>query len=101
MATIIEDEAWFCADCGLIIANDDDSGIEDPEGHRAAMAHKYRTYWEMTGTMVVTGCPEGDPCDFGDDEGHECRYDLGFSAIECDGCGTTLAGHRFAGVVFE
>ena len=99
MATIIEDEAWFCVDCGLIVANDAGSGIEDEAAHRAKMAAFYARYWEGKGYLVVSGCPEGDPCDFEGDDGHECRYDRSFSSVQCDGCGTRLAGHRFAGVV--
>lgn len=83
-------DAWLCTDCALIIANDDDSGIADPAQHREDMREHLRY---SDGYLVVSGCPEGDQCDF---EDHECRYDREFSRVQCDGCGTTLAGYRFA-----
>lgn len=92
MATIIDSECWFCIDCGMIIANGDDSGIEDPAAHYAAMER----HSSDRGHFVLSGCSEGDPCDFD----HECRYDRDFSSVQCDACGTYLAGHRFAGVEF-
>lgn len=95
MAEILNDDAWLCVDCGLIVANDDDSGIEDPQAHRDAMA-EYRAE-SGCGYLVVSGCPTGEACEFHDDE-DDCRYDLDFSSVECDGCGTRLAGFRFAAV---
>lgn len=101
MATVIADNEFLCADCGLIVANDDDSGIEDPEAHHAAMAAHYAWYWEGSGTLVVAGCPEDKSCDFEGRDGHICRYDHEFSSVACAGCATTLAGHRFAAVVLS
>lgn len=98
MATIIDSEAWFCVDCGVQIANGDLSGCEDAEAHLAAMDAESAL---NPGHRVVSGCPEGESCDFAEDEGHECRYDRDFSSARCDGCGTYLAGHRFAGVIFQ
>jgi hypothetical protein len=76
-------EAWLCQDCGLIVANDDDSGIEDAAQHREDMRlHGIRTGFPE----IVLGNSDAD---------------LEFSRIPCDGCGTTLAGYRFAAVEFE
>jgi hypothetical protein len=87
VATIIDDECWFCTDCDFILANGTDN---DPELEAHALTMR-------AGDFVLSGCPEGDPCDFD----HECRYDRDFSSVQCDSCGTYLAGHRFAGVEFQ
>lgn len=65
-----------CIDCALIIANDDDSGVIDPVGHRAQMSERM-----MRGTWVIG--TTGDP----------------ISAEPCDACGTTLHGERMHGHV--
>jgi ribosomal protein S27E len=85
-------DAWLCVDCGLIIANDDDSGIEDAAQHREDMRQHLAS---SDGFLVVSGCPEGEACEDHDSE-DDCRYDRHFSSVQCDGCGTTLAGYRFA-----
>lgn len=129
MATIADPDCWFCLDCGLILANDDDSGCEDGPAHRIRMA----THAEHRGTagdFVISGCNAGEACDFapapcercGEEptdsceaapaypdvpcvgyspDQHVCRYDRDFSSVQCDACGTYDAGHRFAGVEFD
>lgn len=100
MATILDDEAWLCVDCGLIVANDDDSGIENAPGHRAAMAAESEL---NPGHRVVSGCEyEGGAewCESHEHRTERCRFDREFSSVRCDGCGTYLAGYRFAAVIF-
>jgi hypothetical protein len=60
----------------MVIANDDDSGIPDPEAHAKAMQRRWSGY------MLGYGGEEEDTVDF------SWRY--------CDGCGSTLGGARFA-----
>lgn len=73
-----EPDGWVCTDCALIIASNDDSGIADPQAHRAAMtAHSTRTGIPAASWIV------------GDDEDS-------FSTAPCSACGSTLAGARLA-----
>lgn len=94
-------DIWLCTDCGMLTANGTDGwglaadGTELGEMHAARM----RAY-APDADQVVSGCPEGDECDFEDRPGHECRYDRAFSRVQCDGCGTCDAGFRFAAVEF-
>jgi hypothetical protein len=61
-------EILLCADCAIVIANGDSSGIEDADTHLAKMdAH-------LAGYAVVTE-----------------EADLGFHADTCGGCGDYLA----------
>lgn len=93
-------DIWLCQDCGMVSANGtdgwglDDDGNELGEIHAARMvAHDAHSF------LVVSGC--ADDCQYADDNAeHECRFDREFSSVECAGCGTTLAGYRFAGVEF-
>lgn len=73
-----EPDDWACTDCALIIASNDDSGIENPTAHRTAMtAHSTRTGIPALSWIV------------GDDEDP-------FSTAPCSACGSTLAGARLA-----
>jgi hypothetical protein len=69
-------EGQACVDCVMLIANDDDSGINDP----------MRKYAEIAAVGlgklgdVVMACDE------------DCEGE--FSAAGCDYCGSTLAGDR-------
>lgn len=94
-------DIWLCSDCGVLTANGtsgwgtDDNGIELGELHLERM----RAY-SPDADMVVSGCPEGEHCDFLYRPEHTCRYDRDFSSAQCDGCGTHDAGFRFAAVEF-
>lgn len=72
--TLTVTDLSVCTDCLLIIANDDDSGIVDPIGHRAAM----RAISLVQPGHLVPG-----------DE------DLGFCTTRCDSCGQALHGDRY------
>ena len=74
MPVKIETIGECCTDCALIIVNDDDSGINDPATHRAAMARGY----ERLGCIAYY---VGD--------------DVGFSYRSCDVCDSGLGGDRF------
>lgn len=69
-------EGFACVDCTMIIANGDDSGIEDVEQHHQRIAEQ--GLYELG--QVVMACDE-------DCEGH-------FSSSRCDYCGSYLAGDR-------
>lgn len=75
MTNTEEIELELCFDCALIIANDDDSGVEDPEAHREAIAGRWG---DGAYRLVVT----------------ECEF---FSHSRCDGCGGP-PGDRIRGV---
>lgn len=74
-------EGHACIDCVMLIANGDDSGIEEPMVKYQEIAHV------GLGKLghVVMACDE-------DCEGY-------FSSSACDNCGTTLAGDRHPIVV--
>jgi len=65
-------DAPLCSDCAIIIASDDDSGIEDASAHRA----------RMIGSWIVG--------DF-----------LGDGTGQCGCCATSMYGARWEGFVIE
>lgn len=76
--------AAICTDCLMIVANGDDSGIEDPEAHREAMDEG------MEGIVrVVPGDWACDACQY-----PEYGCDGFFSWSPCDLCRVPLAGDR-------
>lgn len=69
-------ETLFCPDCAIIIANDDDSGVFEPEQHRRAMSRESGAYDRIVGDAA----------------------DLGFRLDTCGGCGQeTFQDDWFAG----
>lgn len=97
MAMKIESHGWVCQDCLLILANDDDSGIEDGLAHRARMArydpHNY--YLIVIGGEHDEDCPNMRDGEWVGDTDCNCET-REFSRSTCDTCGTTLAGSRHA-----
>lgn len=87
------DGLWLCQDCGMVVANGTDGWGLDEAGRELGEVHAERM---VEGWFVLSGCSEDEPCEFD----HECRHDREFSSARCDGCGSTLAGHRFAAVEF-
>ena len=73
MARIIDDDVWCCIDCLMLVANGDDSGMDDAtaENCRESIA-------SIQGSLV---------CNDHDD-------DIEFSRQPCDVCGSPLAGSR-------
>lgn len=75
MRTITTTDLTVCTDCIMVIANGIDHHDEDQRNHMLAM-------WDHTADWKGTLAP-GDETN-------------AFSDRECDTCGTTLAGVRFA-----
>jgi hypothetical protein len=79
----------LCIDCALIVANDDDSGCEDPFAARDALATEtasLRAYLEDAGYAQISGwIVTGE--------------DTYFGTQPCDGCGDGLRGDRIEAVV--
>lgn len=67
-----------CVDCTMIIANDDDSGIENAAEHRENMRKKNLS--ENGKYQIVNACPE--------------NCDGEFSTYPCDVCGSRFDGQR-------
>jgi hypothetical protein len=79
----------LCIDCTMIVANDDDSGCEDPFAARDALAREtasLRSSLEDEGYVV-----DGGWIVTGDDS-----Y---FGTLSCDGCGDGTHGDRIEAVV--
>ena len=71
-------EVTICADCAIVIANGDASGIEDADAHLAAMdAH-------ASGYVIVIG-----------------DADLGFRTDTCATCGTYTATDQWFDAIIE
>jgi hypothetical protein len=71
-------EFLVCADCAIVIANGDASGIEDAESHLAAMDRELATVRDV----VIVG-----------------DADLGFHADTCGGCGYFAATDDWHGAI--
>lgn len=81
MAMVEYDNLDFCVDCTMEIANGDLSSLSDEEAHIEAMNSR----WAGTGLHLVITCSgDAEDCDE-------------FSTVQCDGCGTHLAGTRHKG----
>lgn len=92
---------WLCTDCGMLTANGTDGWGPAADGTELGELHAARMRaWDAGADLVVSGCPDGESCDFSDRPDHTCRYDREFSSVRCDGCGTHDAGYRFAAVEF-
>lgn len=69
MTNTEEIELELCGDCVVVIANADNSGVEDPEGHEAGMSRKWADpSWRLVVTWASDdingfGSMEGDTCD--------------------------------------
>ena len=87
---IIDDEFMVCADCLMIIANGDDSGLDYHYGKDAA-ERLAKIEAGLSAVSAVSGYVSVGDSDR-DDE---------FSTRDCDCCGTTLAGSRHHCVVIE
>jgi hypothetical protein len=79
----------LCIDCALIVANDDDSGCEDPFAARDALARE-------TAAMLLSLEDEGYAQISGWIVTGEDTY---FGTQPCDGCGDGTHGDRIEAVV--
>lgn len=87
MAHVVYDDLDFCVDCTMEIANGDLSGLTDEQA--AAHRHNMNLRWGNEPVYLVITCSGGDEsCD-------------SFSTVQCDGCGTYLAGERHKGAALS
>ncbi|MBF7052256.1 hypothetical protein IOC61_02865 [Halomonas sp. KAO] len=84
MATIVDDHVMVCADCLMIIANDDATGLDYflDEENAAVRERNVRD-------SIAAVQRDGDYLVAGDSEQDEV-----FSTSPCDCCNSTLAGSR-------
>lgn len=103
-----------CSDCLLMLANGETRPDTDPEEHSASMAAQWPDSegWDLCAggececAPCECGCGKCDPddnprtwCDspIVGDRPDDCDCDNhGFSWSDCDGCGSTLGGDRYA-----
>ncbi len=84
MASVLDDDAWVCADCLMIIANGDASGMDDETEKRV-----------LAGIAAIDGYLA---CNDDPETGEGTRD---FSSNSCDVCGTHLAGSRHRMAILE
>lgn len=86
---------WICQCCVMSAVNADESGCDQLDEHPHGIAG------DLT-RDTFGGLPpaqHADDCARRSDEESDCSYDcetIGFSSMVCDGCGSRLAGSRYA-----
>ncbi|SDK68941.1 hypothetical protein [Billgrantia gudaonensis] len=84
MATIVDDHFMVCADCLMIIANDDATGLDHFLDEESAAAREREVR-----LSIAAAQRDESYIAVGDSE-----RDEEFSTASCDCCKTTLAGSR-------
>lgn len=88
----IHSQVWVCQDCMLIHANGECTHDESQPEPWAL--------WDLSEAEIAMGGEHSVNCDRSDSYDCDCET-IGFSTSQCAGCGSYLAGERYAFTVFE